>query len=60
MDDAVEVALRRKRDSSMRVAISAAQGRVLPAYPALQRMPVCRLATPGHLMAVARYVLKTL
>ncbi|MCR5866983.1 phosphate acyltransferase PlsX [Aquincola sp. J276] len=55
MDDTVEVALRRKRDSSMRVAINqlkAPQGE--PAH-------VCVSAgNTGALMAVARYVLKTL
>ena len=57
MDDPVEVALRRKKDSSMRVAISqliAANG----APPAAQ---VCVSAgNTGALMAVARYLLKTL
>ncbi|HSW04864.1 phosphate acyltransferase PlsX [Aquabacterium sp.] len=56
MDDAVEVALRRKRDSSMRVAIAqlkADEGGVAAA-------DVCISAgNTGALMAVARYVLKT-
>jgi glycerol-3-phosphate acyltransferase PlsX len=57
MDDAVEVALRRKRDSSMRVAItqlkSADNGEPLA--------DACVSAgNTGALMAVARYVLKTL
>lgn len=56
MDDAVEVALRRKRDSSMRVAIAQLklddQGR--------SAADVCVSAgNTGALMAVARYVLKT-
>ena len=57
MDDPVEVALRRKKDSSMRVAISqlvAIEG----AAPAAQ---ACVSAgNTGALMAVARYLLKTL
>ncbi|MBI5259498.1 MAG: phosphate acyltransferase PlsX [Burkholderiales bacterium] len=56
MDDAVEVALRRKRDSSMRVAISqlkADEGGMAAA-------DVCVSAgNTGALMALARYVLKT-
>jgi glycerol-3-phosphate acyltransferase PlsX len=57
MDDPIEVALRRKKDSSMRVAIAqlkAADG----AAPAAD---ACVSAgNTGALMAVARYVLKTL
>ena len=57
MDDALEVAMRRKKDSSMRVAISqlkAADG----AAPAAD---ACVSAgNTGALMAVARYLLKTL
>lgn len=57
MDDPVEVALRRKRDSSMRVAINqlkADDGAEPVAH-------VCVSAgNTGALMAVARYVLKTL
>ncbi len=57
MDDPIEVALRRKKDSSMRVAISqliAADG----AAPAAQ---ACVSAgNTGALMALARYLLKTL
>jgi phosphate acyltransferase len=57
MDDPIEVALRRKKDSSMRVALSqlvAANGEP----PAAQ---VCVSAgNTGALMAVARYLLKTL
>jgi glycerol-3-phosphate acyltransferase PlsX len=52
---AVEVALRRKRDSSMRVAIAAAEGRQGQAAAT----PVCPAGNTGALMAVARYVLKT-
>ena len=57
MDDAVEVALRRKRDSSMRVAIEqvkAADGRPAAADACVSA------GNTGALMAVARYVLKTL
>jgi glycerol-3-phosphate acyltransferase PlsX len=51
MDDAVEVALRRKRDSSMRVAISQLR----------QGAHACVSAgNTGALMALARYLLKTL
>jgi glycerol-3-phosphate acyltransferase PlsX len=57
MDDGIEVALRRKKDSSMRVAIEqlkAPDGAEPPAH-------VCVSAgNTGALMAVARYVLKTL
>jgi len=57
MADSIEVALRRKKDSSMRVAIEqlkAAEG----SQPAAH---VCVSAgNTGALMAVARYVLKTL
>ncbi|NML15062.1 phosphate acyltransferase PlsX [Azohydromonas sp. G-1-1-14] len=57
MDDPVEVALRRKKDSSMRVAIE-----LLKAAAGEQtRADVCVSAgNTGALMAVARYVLKTL
>ncbi len=57
MDDPVEVALRRKRDSSMRVAISqlrAADGGQAPAQACVSA------GNTGALMAVARYVLKTM
>lgn len=57
MDDHVEVALRRKKDSSMRVAIS--QVKASEAGPA--RAHVCVSAgNTGALMAVARYLLKTI
>lgn len=52
MDDTVEVALRRKKDSSMRVAIlKVKEGAAHAAVSA---------GNTGALMAVARYVLKTL
>ena len=54
MDDAVEVALRRKRDSSMRVAISQLKGDA-PAADAC-----VSAGNTGALMALARYLLKTL
>lgn len=56
MDDGVEVALRRKRDSSMRVAIG--QLKAGDAEPAAADACVSAGNT-GALMAVARYVLKT-
>jgi phosphate acyltransferase len=52
MDDTVEVALRRKKDSSMRVALSLVKD---------GKAHACVSAgNTGALMAVARYVLKTL
>lgn len=52
MDDPVEVALRRKKDSSMRVAIEAVKsGHALACVSA---------GNTGALMAISRYVLKTL
>ena len=52
MEDAIEVALRRKKDSSMRVAIEQVRdGHAQAAVSA---------GTTGALMAIARYVLKTL
>jgi glycerol-3-phosphate acyltransferase PlsX len=57
MDDALEVALRRKKDSSMRVAIN----QVKPGAEAAAAAHACVSAgNTGALMAVARYVLKTL
>jgi glycerol-3-phosphate acyltransferase PlsX len=57
MDDPVEVALRKKRDSSMRVAIS----QVKPNEAGARVADACVSAgNTGALMAVARYVLKTL
>ena len=52
MDDAVEVALRRKKDSSMRVAIE--QVKSCAAQAAVSA------GNTGALMAIARYLLKTL
>jgi glycerol-3-phosphate acyltransferase PlsX len=51
MDDSVEVALRRKRDSSMRVAIQQVKDGAHACVSA---------GNTGALMAVARYLLKTL
>ncbi len=57
MDDPVEVALRRKKDSSLRVALSQLVGQD-GAPPAAQ---ACVSAgNTGALMALARYLLKTL
>ena len=56
MDDPVEVALRRKRDSSMRVAIT----QVKPGEGGAAAADACVSAgNTGALMAVARHVLKT-
>ena len=58
MDDPIEVALRRKRDSSMRVAITQVKAGADGARPVAD---ACVSAgNTGALMAVARYVLKTL
>jgi phosphate acyltransferase len=56
MDDAVEVALRRKKDSSLRVAISQlkAESSADPAHACVSA------GNTGALMAVARYLLKTM
>ncbi len=57
MDDSIEVALRRKKDSSMRVAIAqlmAVQGNEPAAHACVSA------GNTGALMAVARYLLKTL
>ena len=57
MDDPIEVALRRKKDSSMRVAI----GQVRPDAHGQSPAQVCVSAgNTGALMAVSRYLLKTL
>ncbi len=57
MDEAVEVALRKKRDSSMRVALQQLKPGAEGAKPA----HACVSAgNTGALMAVARYVLKTM
>lgn len=52
MDDSVEVALRRKKDSSMRVAIQQVKDGAAQA--------AISAGNTGALMAIARYVLKTL
>ncbi|MET0518801.1 MAG: phosphate acyltransferase PlsX [Burkholderiaceae bacterium] len=57
MDDPVEVALRRKKQSSMRIAIQ--QLRAADGAPAAAQACVSAGNT-GALMAVARYLLKTL
>ncbi len=51
MDDPIEVALRRKKDSSMRVAIQQVKDGVAQA--------VVSAGNTGALMAIARYLLKT-
>jgi glycerol-3-phosphate acyltransferase PlsX len=57
MDDAIEVALRRKKDSSLRVAVS----QVKPGADGQAAAHACVSAgNTGALMAVSRYVLKTL
>jgi glycerol-3-phosphate acyltransferase PlsX len=57
MDDSVEVALRRKKDSSMRVAVA----QVKPGADGRAAAQACVCAgNTGALMAVSRYVLKTL
>jgi glycerol-3-phosphate acyltransferase PlsX len=52
MDDPIEVALRRKKDSSMRVAIEQVQQG--------QAHAVVSAGNTGALMAISRYLLKTL
>ena len=57
MDDPVEVALRKKKDSSLRVAVS----QVKPVEGGQAAAQACVSAgNTGALMAVSRYVLKTL
>ena len=57
MDDPVEVALRRKKDSSMRVAVK----QVKPDDTGVAAAQACVSAgNTGALMAVSRYVLKTI
>lgn len=56
MDDPVEVALRRKKDSSMRVALS----QLLSRQGALGADVCVSAGNTGALMALARYLLKTL
>ncbi len=60
MDDPVEVALRKKRDSSMRVAIALLKPGGEGAAPAPAADACVSAGNTGALMAVARYVLKTL
>jgi glycerol-3-phosphate acyltransferase PlsX len=55
MDDAVEVALRKKRDSSMRVALQQVKDGVSTGV-----LACVSAGNTGALMAVARYLLKTL
>ena len=52
MDDALEIALRRKKDSSMRVAVNQVKTGVAQA--------AVSAGNTGALMAISRYVLKTL
>ena len=52
MDDAIEVALRRKKDSSMRVALELVKNSAADA--------VVSAGNTGALMAISRFVLKTL
>jgi len=52
MDDSIEIALRRKKDSSMRVAIEQVKAGAAQA--------AVSAGNTGALMAIARYVLKTL
>jgi glycerol-3-phosphate acyltransferase PlsX len=52
MDDSIEVALRRKKDSSMRVAIEQVRDKKADA--------VISSGNTGALMAISRYILKTL
>ena len=58
MDDSIEVALRRKKDSSMRVAIL--QLKAADGDSAAAAQACVSAGNTGALMAVARYVLKTL
>ncbi|HWK84356.1 MAG TPA: phosphate acyltransferase PlsX [Caldimonas sp.] len=57
MSDSIEVALRRKKDSSLRVAVS--QVKPLADRPSLAQACISAGNT-GALMAVSRYVLKTI
>jgi glycerol-3-phosphate acyltransferase PlsX len=52
MDDSIEIALRRKKDSSMRVAIVQVKNGVADA--------IISSGNTGALMAISRYILKTL
>ncbi len=58
MTDAVEVALRRKKNSSMRVAVN--QVKADPATGRSRAQACISAGNTGALMAVSRYVLKTL
>ncbi|KAI1697476.1 fatty acid synthesis protein [Ditylenchus destructor] len=58
MDDPVEVALRRKKDSSMRVALQ--QLKAGKDGSAIQAQACVSAGNTGALMAVAKYLLKTL
>jgi len=58
MDDPLEVALRRKRDSSMRVAVSQLKAQSEGGIPFAHAC--VSSGNTGALMAVSRYVLKTL
>jgi glycerol-3-phosphate acyltransferase PlsX len=58
MDDPIEVALRRKKDSSMRVAIS--QLKAGKDGAPIQAQACVSAGNTGALMAVAKYLLKTL
>jgi glycerol-3-phosphate acyltransferase PlsX len=60
MDDPVEVALRKKRDSSMRVALSQLKADAADPQALLQAHACVSAGNTGALMAVARYLLKTL
>jgi len=57
MDDSIEVALRRKKDSSMRVAISQVR---CDASGASAAQACVSAGNTGALMAVSRYLLKTI
>src|SRR5688500_5115119 len=56
MDDPIEVAMRRKKDSSLRVAIAQVKAGDAEAAPA---QACVSAGNTGALMAVARYLLKT-
>ncbi len=58
MDDSIEVALRRKKNSSMRVAVN--QVKVSPGSGVSAAQACVSAGNTGALMAVSRYVLKTL
>lgn len=57
MDDAIEVALRRKRDSSLRVAVNQVK---VDSFGVAAAQACVSAGNTGALMAVSRYVLKTL